>query len=241
MLELLSRCRTVALRRLGTHLPHTLAFGLIGAVTEILNQMPDWMNRIDQHGMDVFLARLPRGVAATVAATLILVLLLRLSMDRASDLLRRPVRFLLLLSGGSAGAALIAWCIHFVFSNGRIATVMQRPDRLFENWTLAMLWGGLIGWLYLLSLQRAEDRAKLAALLGRRALLARQLAQARLGAARAQIDPSMVAQVLSQVRARYRTDPPAASAQLDQLISQLRRALNRVKRESPPYGPDTHE
>lgn len=233
MLDTLSRLRTTALRRLRSHPRYTLAFGGIGGMTGLLSQLPDWYNRIEEYGMDHFLEYLPRDLDGTLSASLFLTLMLRLSMERASDLLHRPVRFLLLLATGAAAATLMAWALHVVISNGSIAGLWSRPDKMFQFWSNAMLWGSLVGWLYLLSLQRLETSAHLAGLLGRRAALGRQLARARLGTARAQVDPAMVARELSEVRIGYRSDAAAASARLDALISHLRRALSRARNDDP--------
>lgn len=230
MIEMLVRWQATALRRLGSNLRYTLGFGVIGALTGGLNQVPFWIDRINESGVGHFMAGLPRDVDGTLTAALLLTLLFRLSMERPADLLRRPRRFMMLLATGAAIATAVAWSIHMAINDWGIA-FFSRPDKLFEFWTTTMLWGGLIGWLYLLSLQRVEDRAHLAGLLGRRAALGRQLARARLGTARAQVDPAMVAKVLSEVRIEYRSDPAAASARLDALISQLRRALNRVRND----------
>lgn len=232
MADMLARLRATAFRRLGSNVLLTVAFGILGALTGIFSQLPDWIERISEQGVDAFLARLPRGMAATLVAALFLVLLLRLCTERAADLTRRPALFALIVLVGGAGATLLGFSVRVALSDGWIPHFAARPDMLLKFWLDVVLWFGLVGWLYLLSLQRAEDRATLAGLLGRRAALGRQLAHVRLGAARAQVDPAEVAKVLAEVRERYRDDPPAASALLDQLIGRLRRAMDRGSRES---------
>ena len=211
----------------------TLTFAAIGALTGQLTQIPQWFDYVERRGMDNFFDRLSRETIAIWAAALFVAFAFRIWTGRAADLLRRPGRFFILLLMGTLVATTLAWWITMLLSEGRIESFFERPDKVFEFWKKAFLWGGLIVWLYLLSMERSETRAALAGLLGRRSLLARQLANARLGHARAQIDPSMVARVLDQVHARYLTDAAGAGALLDHLISYLRLAMNRVKTDRP--------
>ncbi len=228
MLELLVRCKTTALRRMRGNLSYTIGFALIGAVTGALNQLPSWMSRYDEMGAEAFFERLPRDAAGAIVATVFLMLVLRLCTEKASDLIRRPLVFVAIMVLSTMIATWIGTSVHVAFSNGRIVGYVNQ-EKLLTFWLDAMLWFSLVGWLYLLALQRAELRATLSGLLGRRAALGRQLAHARLGTARAQIDPAEVARVLVEVRAAYLTDPGAASAKLDDLIGRLRRAMSRVR------------
>lgn len=228
MLELLRRWKSTALRRMRGNLSYTLGFAMIGAVTGALNQLPGWMSRYDQMGADAFFARLPRDAAGAIAATVLLTFVLRLCTEKASDLLRRPLVFVAIMVVSTVVATWFGTSVHVALSNGRIVGYVN-DEKLLTSWLDAMLWFGLVGWLYLLALRRAELRATLSGLLGRRAALGRQLAHARLGTARAQIDPAEVARVLVEVRTAYRADPAAASATLDELIGRLRRAMSRVR------------
>lgn len=228
MLELLLRLQRTALRRMRGNLSHTLWFATIGAVTGALNQLPGWMSRYDEMGADAFFARVPRDAAGAIAATAFLMVVLRLCTEKASDLLRRPLVFVAIMLVSSVLATWIGTTVHVALSNGRIVGYVNQ-EKLLTFWLDTMLWFGLVGWLYLLALQRAELRATLSGLLGRRAALGRQLAHARLGTVRAQVDPADVARVLVEVRSAYRADPAAASAKLDELIGRLRRAMNRVR------------
>lgn len=232
MLELLLRWKTTALRRMRGNVSYTLGFAMIGAITGVLNQLPGWMSRYDQMGADAFFARLPRDAAGAIAATVFLMIVLRLCTEKASDLLRRPLVFAAIMLVSTLAATWIGTSVHVAFSNGRIVGYVNR-EKLLTFWLDAMLWFGLIGWLYLLAMQRAELRATLSGLLGRRAALGRQLAHARLGTVRAQVDPAEVARVLVEVRTVYRTDAAAASAILDELIGRLRRAMSRVRHGAP--------
>ena len=228
MLELLVRLKSTAWRRMRGHLSYTLWFATIGAVTGALNQLPGWMSRYDEMGADAFFARLPRDAAGAFAATVFLMVVLRLCTEKASDLLRRPLVFVAIMLVSSVVATWIGTSVHVALSNGRIVGYVNQ-EKLLTFWLDAMLWFGLVGWMYLLALQRAELRATLSGLLGQRAALGRQLAHARLGTARAQVDPADVARVLVQVRSAYRADPAVASAKLDQLIGRLRHAMSRVR------------
>ena len=228
MLELLQRSTATAFRRLRGNLSYTLGFSMLGAVTGALNQLPGWMSRYDEMGADAFFARMPRDAAGAIAATVLLMLVLRLCTEKASDLLRRPLVFVAIMVASTLVATWIGTSLHVALSNGRIVGYVNH-EKLLTFWLDAMLWFGLVGWLYLLALQRAELRTALAGLLGRRAALGRQLAHARLGTMRAQVDPAEVAGVLVEVRIAYRADPAAAAAKLDDLIGRLRRAMSRVR------------
>ena len=234
MASRLAHWKAIALRRLGTYMRHTVSFAVVGALTAIFSDVPDWMNDIAGSGMDSFLASLPRRVAVPLVMAVFLAVVLRLCTERASDLIRRPLVFVLILTVSTVAASVIGRLMHIAMRNRSVWDMLLRPDELFETWLTAMLWCGLVGWLFLLSLQRAENRAILDGLLGRRAALGRQLAQARLGTARAQFDPAEVARLLSEVHERYRDDPPAASVMLDGLIGQLRRSMQRVRRDAGP-------
>ncbi len=234
MLEPSSRWPAIALARLRQDPLQTVAFAAIGALTGEVAQIPNWMERIERHGWAIFLSQIPREIVSVCIAALVITACFRMCTGRASELLRRPRRFFVLLLAGTLAATAISWSVHyFGFSGGRSEGMFERPEKYFDFWKQLFLWGGLIGWLFLLSMERSETRAALAGLLGRRSLLARQLANARLGHARAQFDPSMVARVLNQVHARYALDAPGADALLDHLISYLRLAMNRGRAERP--------
>ncbi|ATQ77687.1 hypothetical protein CR152_26650 [Massilia violaceinigra] len=200
--------RMAACRRLRANYRQTLVFAAIGTVTERLTQVPSWFERIERDGWAIFLDAFLRETVACALAALIVGFSLRLCTEKGSDLIRRPSKFLIMLTVGTAVATVLAAWLDLMLSHGRLADIADRPGELVNFWMQSLLWGGLIGWVYLLSLQRAEDHAGFTALLGKQALLARQLARSRLRAARAQVDPAMVARVLSEVHGRYRDRPP---------------------------------
>ncbi len=231
--SLFIRARRAALRRLRKHPLKTVQFGMIGAVTGALTIIPEWIDQIEWRGIDAFLNQWPRESLAIGIASFAVVVILRLSTEEGGDLVRRPFKFIGMLCCGAAAATLINWPLKIAFGGSDHMTITTVPLRLYVNfYTETVLWGGLIGWSYFLSLQRAENQQRLAMLLGKRVVLARQLAKSRLGAARAQIDPAMVAAVLARVRAGYLSDPVAAASVLDQLTSYLRMALNRVRNDN---------
>lgn len=236
MRDRLLRWKSTVLRRVRGNASYTFGFAIIGALTGALNQLPGWMSRYDEMGADAFFARMPRDAAGAIAATVFMMLVLRLCTEKASGLLRRPRVFVAIMLVSTVAATWIGTSLHVALSNGRIVGYVNQ-EKMLTFWLDAMLWFCLVGWLYLLALQRAELRATLSGLLSRRAALGRQLAHARLGTARAQVDPAEVARVLVEVRTAYRADPAAASAKLDELIGRLRRAMSRV--QHAPQGTQT--
>ncbi|PWF44982.1 hypothetical protein [Massilia glaciei] len=223
-----------ALVRLRTRPTQTFGFALIGSAVALLTEVPDWIMYIERRGLDAYLRNKPSDMLAALVGGLVVTSALRMCTENGADLIRRPWKFLLLLSLGTASASIISWFVMIHIFSSNFQSIADVPLHDFvEIWLQALLWGGLVGWLFLLSLQHADAQQRLGLLLGRRALLARQLAKARLGTARAQIDPAMVAKVLTVVHARYRDDAPSAATLLDHLISYLRLAMNRVRVERP--------
>lgn len=223
-------------RRLRSQWRHTLGFAAVGALIGELREVPKWMERATNQDPEWLLFTVAREGVSVFIAALIMVAALRLATDNGSDLVSRPRRFLLLLLAGSTIATTLSWSVYALMELGARGDMELKPEKVFDFWLQVLLWGGLIGWLYLLNLQRVTNQRTLAALLGRRALLARQLTHARLGKARAEVDPAMVARVLSVVHARYQDESASASALLDRLISYLRLAMNR--RQSSPSDTD---
>lgn len=203
------------------------AFAAVGGLAASLVQIPDWVASGQGIGASALAVEIARDLAAAFVAAMVLLSALRLSTDNGVDLLRRPRRFIALLTAGATLGTLIAFLAHACFK-GEAPLPMRVPaDRLLYVWLQVMLWGGLVGWLYLLSLQRVSDQTTLALLLGRRALLERQLSSARLAVARGRVDPAMVARVLAAVHERHALAPEQAAALLDELIRYLRLAMNR--------------
>jgi hypothetical protein len=225
------------LKRLTEHARLTIGFACIGAATVHGAGMLRWLDIYERNGWDVVAHRMPREFAAFLLGALILMFGLKLCTHGFGNLQRRPWKFLASLAVVSALASVAGWCAIVAMSGGRLP-LDAGMEKFYDIWVKAMLWGGMVGWMYLLSLQRAESHARLSSMLVQRVVLARQLARSRLGTARAQFDPAMVARVLSQVHQRYRHDPVGASGLLDELISYLRLAMNRARVEVPDEAAD---
>lgn len=224
----LQRTAAEAGGRLRAGYRQTLAFAAIGTLAERLIAAPQWLARLRQGQLADAGVVFMHETLACACAALVISFAVRLCIARGAELVRRPARFLLLLGAGTSAATLLTFSIRAMLDGTALAAA---PAQLIlDFWMETLLWGGLLGWLYLLALQRAEDQLALTGLQARRATLARQLAQARLGTARARIDPAMVARVLAEAQQRYRDNPAAGAALLDQLISDLRIALSRNRR-----------
>lgn len=213
-----------------------ILFAAGGGFAASLIQVPEWIAAGDRLGPGALGVGIARDVGAALVAAWVLMLALRLSTDNGTDLLRRPARFIGLLAAGAMLATLLSFMAHACFKGALPLPIVASPENLLYVWLQVMLWGGLVGWLYLLSLQRASDQTALAALLCRRALLERQLSSARLAVARARVDPAVVAQVLAAVQDRHTRSPERAAALLDELIRYLRLAMNRKKTDGAEAG-----
>lgn len=205
----------------------TCAFTLAGAVNAVLSTLHYAPPFLEQYGAAALARELALQLAVYFLGGLGMMLALHAQLLHPAQALRRPGRFLLVLA---AAAVPVCWLIKTVLSSVHHGQLLLRlpplPDFL-EDWLTIVLWSGLFAWLYLLYLQRCESQARLAMMLAERAVLSRQLAQAELLAARARIDPAMVAGILRQVQARHACDPQRGTVLLDQLIGYLRLALNR--------------
>lgn len=203
------------------------AFALAGAANAVLSTIYRAPPFLEQYGAAALARELGQQLTVYFLAGLGMMLALRGQFSQPAQALRRPWRFLLVLA---LAAAPVCWLSSTLLSSVHHGQLVLRfwplPD-LLEDWLTIVLWSGLFAWLYLLYLQRRASQARLAAVLAERAMLAHQLAQAELLAARARIDPAMVAGVLRQVQARYAGDPQRGAALLDQLVGYLRLALNR--------------
>lgn len=199
-----------------------MLWALFGSIAGAAWALPNLTWMITQHG---HLFWLVHGTAPAFISSFILITLLSASVGSGTEMVRRPVWYLLVLALGSAIAAAVIWAILW---RADIKHSFSLPYRLMQNWLTIMLFGGSFGWAAVLNIRRNEGQRALTQLLMRRSLLARQVAQARLFAARAQVDPEMVARVLSRVRNRYRADADGAGVLLDQLIDYLRLAMNRM-------------
>lgn len=202
-------------------------FAAAVAINSALSELYDFIDYLEQHSVAQLLPLLVTVLLIYFMAAAGMLLALRGRRSSASHLARQPRRFLLILASVAGLVSWLARAAAVSYANDGRLWYEGALDEFVQNWFNAMLWGGTFGWLYILYLQRGEDRMRLAGLQGSRAALARQLAQSELLAARAHIDPAMVAGVLRIADARYAQDPASGAALLEQLIAYLRLALNR--------------
>jgi hypothetical protein len=199
--------------------------GLVGTVWSL----PQLTHLIATHG---YLLWLLRGVFSAFVPGAILILALAIVMDSGADLAQRPPRFLLALAASATLGTLAIWAVDLSVPVARQISTLQ----LMTSWWLTiMVFGGVFGWAGVLHIRRIEDQARLTALLAQRSVLALRVAHSNLMAARAKIDPEMVARILKDVRERYRHDAGAASVLLDHLIAYLRLAMNRERETKPTW------
>jgi len=217
--------------RLRARAGHSISFVLLGTGIASLSLLPGWLPYLNEFSLRDPNPHWWQEVLVLFAGAILVIAILRMSADRAGELAQRPHRFVALLLLAAAVAALFMLTILPLLKYGQLR--LPAPASILNTWWETLLWGGLVGWLYVLSLQRSEDQEQLDALQLRRAVLARELARSRLGAARAQIDPAAVARILRAVHGRYRQRPDAAAVLLDRLIAYLRLAMQRVHRAAP--------
>ncbi len=211
------------------------------AATQIV-YLPYIVARVREVGLPTYLPHwalhrmLPSLFVAFVAF-----LALRMSTRSAAEMVARPRRFVMVLIGSGSVALLLVWALALALDPPANAEDTLNDEALIYLSVMGLLYAGsLFGWFYFLILRRREDGTRLSMMLGRHALLKRQVAQSRLVVARAQIDPAMVARVLRAVQARAETahDDGAAAALIDQLASYLRLALDRVHGQAPSLASD---
>jgi predicted small integral membrane protein len=99
---------------------------------------------------------------------------------------------------------------------------------LYNVW-LMLVFGGLGSAVYLSRQRHARTLAVLRAAEFGRETSQRKLAEARLAALHARIDPDFVFQTLSKLERLYEADPPEADRVLEELIVFLRGALAEVR------------
>lgn len=192
---------------------------LAAAVGGVLARAPELMAYGAEHGGAALAAHIAWRYLVCVLVGLVLMAMLRVGRTHEGG----PGRFLLVLVPTSALASWFACVLLRSLRRGRLVYEIAPVDYV-EMLVNVLLWGGVFGWLAVLARRRQAARQLFAALLARRALLARQVAQAELLAARAQVDPDHVADVLRKVQALYGHAPAQAAAMLDQLVDSLRRA-----------------
>lgn len=190
-----------------------------------VDRLPDNLDRLHEPGFAAFWIARELMPALVVAAVVLVVL--RLASRDTGSLARRPLRFALLVAGGGALGVACAWAL--ALAGGWLPAPGSAGfdwTVLYEAWSATVLWGGLAGWLYVLLRSRVAEGDRLALLLARRALVARQLAQSRLAATRAQVDPALLVDVLRESRRRHLDADADAIALLDALVHALRLALD---------------
>ncbi len=234
-----------------------LAFGLVAIVADELERLPGdigiWLAH-DAAAPALLHDRLMRaacGLALVLAQLLTLAALAR----TRTTLLERPARFIgVLVASGTAGllawsAAAGTWPRSLEAIVGAIATGLPRPA--LRAWSTMAMWTVLWGWLFFHHLRQRDDDRRLTLVLARRASLVRQGLEARLSAARSQVEPAMVAQVLRRVQAlaaqggeeRPSSPPVCAPVEgavhlVDRLSDYLRQLLQRARRATPELGSD---
>lgn len=125
-------------------------------------------------------------------------------------------------------AATLTQLIYLLF----ITLPAGTPDRFWYSTLMGSFMPGALGVFGILvyanrrTADRMLEKFRIAEL--RRARLERQLADSRLAAAEAQIDPVMLLRELGSVRAQYAVDSDRAQEQLNALIRKLRTAMSRT-------------
>jgi len=198
-----------------------LIWAILGSIVGVIWTLPSMTAMIGSQG---YLAWLLRGIVPVFSTAFILIVAVSVSVGSGAEMARRPLWFLSIMALGSAVATAVTWVINLVLPSGNFWGI---GNWLLNTWLTIMLFGCAFGWPAVLNVKRAAEQKVLTQLLMKRSLLARNVAQAKLFAARAQVDPEMVARVLTQVRHRYITDAVSAAELLDQLIAFLRLAMNR--------------
>lgn len=145
------------------------------------------------------------------------------------------------LAGACVGAIVLALHGRFVDRTIAVSAVgydMDLPDRfLYGLWQL-VFWGSVGALLHASSLRQRRGAMVLRARELERLRTERALAEARLGAMQAQIEPEFVLSSLSAVEKLYETDPATADRVLDALIRFLREATPLLRRAGPWPGDD---
>lgn len=169
---------------------------------------------------------LTRNLLASFTCAFILLVAWAIVIDSATNLAVKPVRFLVALA---AGATLATFAVLGIDLLMPLNSIWPRPQRLMDTWLTITLFGAVFGWAGVLNIRRIEDQARLDTLLGRRSVLALQVAHSNLLMTRAKIDPDMVVRILKDVRVRYQSSAEDATALLDHMIGYLRLAMSRER------------
>jgi sensor histidine kinase YesM len=143
------------------------------------------------------------------------------------------VTVVILLSSAIAVLAKDLWEIADIFDSPPPLAQLFRSD-----WLRSTVLGGLAAGAYLYFRAEAEN----AAMADRYALeseqMTREVAEARLTALEAQIEPHFLFNTLATVKRLYATDAPAAGRLLDNLMHYLSVALPRMRAAESTLGPE---
>jgi hypothetical protein len=184
-----------------------------------------WLARLSAHWV---LASLPLGIAVAV-------------LEHCSPLPQPSWRgyAVAILLGAGTGALVLALHGKFVdpaISDTAVGFDMDLLDRfLYGMWQLAF-WGSAGAMLHASSLRQRRAAVALHADALQRLRSERRLAEERLSALHAQVEPEFVLSTLSTVERLYETDPAAADRALDALIRFLRLATPLLRRRSSTIG-----
>jgi len=205
---------------------------LLANVVFRIPELPEWFAYLDCFGYTKSVLReIIFSLSQLLISAVILITAFALSSKNASEMVARPGRFLLVLLTGGTVAVVAAFEVGVLVDDQRQfwGGDLYSWVNTLDIWIRHLVGGALFGWMYFLYRQRSENEVSFVRELTRRSLLARQVAQSKLVATRARIDPEMVAHVLHRVHDNYRTDAAQASALLDNMISYLRLAMNRTR------------
>jgi hypothetical protein len=222
--QVLRRALTGAL--IGGLLIATLEFAVTRvSIPAVPPEQLAWLARLSAHWV---LASLPLGIAFAV-------------LEHHSPLPQPSGRgyALAILLGSGAGALVLALHGKFVdpaISGTAVGFDMDLLDRfLYGMWQLAF-WGSAGAMLHASSLRQRRAAAALHADELQRFRSERRLAEERLGALHAQVEPEFVLSTLSTVERLYETDPAAADRALDALIQFLRLATPLLRQRIATIG-----
>ena len=228
-----------AFARLNKHKYISIAVVLLALILTDIPGIPEWIGYIKHEGatLKAYVEVLFEMIVSLVSI-LVFIIIFGLSTTKASEMVGRPKRFIIVLLIAGTVASICGSEASVFFNGG--GHFWQGDSRslanLFDTWIRHLIGGALFGWLYFLYRQRSEDAMQFASVLTRRSILLRQIAQSRLVATRAKIDPELVTRVLKKVQDRHPHEPEQALQLLNQMISHLRLAMNRLRELSPSIG-----
>ena len=179
-----------------------------------------WLARLAVHWA---LAALPIGVAIDVAE--------RRAPGGAPSTLGRAIA---VLAGAAIGALLMALHGKYVdatISQTAIGLDLALPDRFLYGFSQLAFWGTVGAVLHAADQRRRRSAAALRAEQVAQLRGETELADARLAALHAQVEPQFLLATLGRVERLYGTDPAEADRVLDALIRFLREAIPVLRRQ----------